>query len=54
MRSFFGFFKLPLQIMIGGYAAFMFAAITVAVGDDYSEGNDDFFSCGDSEIEVSI
>ena len=30
MRSFFRFFKLPLQIIIGGYAAFIIIAVTVA------------------------
>jgi len=54
MRSFFGFFKLPLPIMIGGYAAFMVIVATVAIMEHYTEGDDDFLFCGDLEIEIGI
>ena len=54
MRSFFWFFKLPLQITIGGYAAFMVIAATVAIMEHYTEGDDDLRFCGDLEIEIGI
>ena len=54
MRTILGFFKLPLQIMLGGYAAFMFIALTVAIIEEYTEYEDDFPFCGDVEREARL
>jgi hypothetical protein len=54
MKKFFGFFKIPLQVAIGGYAAFILVAITIAAIEHHTEGDDDFLFCGDLEIMVSI
>ena len=54
MRHIIGFFKLPLQIMLGGYAAFMLIALTVAIIEEYTEYDDDFPFCGDVEREARL
>ena len=54
MRKLLGFFKLPLQIMLGGYAAFMLIAVTVAIIEEHTEYDDDFPYCGDLEREASL
>lgn len=54
MKKFFGFFKIPLQVAIGGYAAFILVGVTIAATENHTEGDDDFLSCGDLEIMVSI
>ena len=54
MRKLLGFFKLPLQIMLGGYATFMLIAISVAIIEEYTEYEDDFPFCGDVEREASF
>ena len=54
MRHILGFFKLPLQIMLGGYAAFMLIALTVAIIEEYIEYEDDSPFCSDVERKARL
>ena len=54
MRTILGFFKLPMQMVLGGYAAFMLIAVSVAIMEEYTEYEDDFPFCSDMEREAKL
>ena len=54
MRTILGFFKLPMQMVLGGYLAFMVIAFSVAIMEEYTEYEDEFPFCGDVEREASL
>ena len=54
MRTILGFFKLPMQMVLGGYLAFMLIAVSVAIMEENTEYEDDFHYCGDVEREARL
>lgn len=54
MKKLLTFFRVPVQVAIGGYFAFILVAITIAAVEHHTEGDNEFLFCGDLEIMVGI